>query len=109
MEVYSMDLRVRVVPSYRAGEGSQAALADRFKREHSVVLDRLSSHRDPEVARAVRRTGAKFWHLPPCSHDLNPIEQMWAKVKARDIESLITALGDARRPVTAKDAQGWFR
>jgi len=26
-------------------------------REHTVVLDRLSSHRDLEVARAVRRSG----------------------------------------------------
>lgn len=90
-------------------------LAPVLDREHIVVLDRLSSHMDPEVARAVRRTGAKFWHLPPYSHDLNPIEQMWAKVKAylrrvkaRDVETLITAIGDALRTVTAEDAQGWF-
>jgi transposase len=91
-------------------------LAPVLDRDHIVVFDRLSSHMNPEVARAVRRTGAKIWHLPPYSHDFNPIEQMWSKikaylrkVKARDEETLITAIGDALKTVTADDAQGWFR
>ena len=85
--------------------------------EHIVVLDRLSSHMNPQVARAVRRTKAKLWHLPPYSHDFNPIEQMWSKVKAylrkvkaRDLACLDRgASGDALRTITAEDAQGWFR
>jgi transposase len=84
--------------------------------DHIVVLDRLSSHMDPQVAQAVRKTKAKLWHLPPYSHDFNPIEQMWSKVKAylrkvkaRDVDALIAAIGDALRSITAKDAQGWYR
>lgn len=84
-------------------------------RDHIVVLDRLSSHMDPQVAKAVRKTGAKIWHLPPYAHDFNPIEQMWSKIKAylrkvktRDVDALIAAIGDALRTITAEDAQGWF-
>lgn len=91
-------------------------LAPAFDREHVVVLDRLSSHRDPQVAKAVRKTGAKLWHLPPYSHDLNPIEQMWSKVKAylrkvkpREVDALVVTIGEALRTITAEDAQGWFR
>lgn len=91
-------------------------LAPVLDKDHIVVLDRLSSHMDSDVTRAVHRVGARIWHLPPYSHDFNPIEQMWSKikaylrrVKARDEESLIVAIGDALKTITAEDAQGWFR
>jgi transposase len=90
-------------------------LAPVLDRDHIVVLDRLSSHRDPQVTKAVRKAGARIWHLPPYSHDFNPIEQMWSKIKAylrkvkpRDVDALIAAIGDALRTITAEDAQGWF-
>jgi transposase len=90
-------------------------LVPTLEPHHIVVLDRLTSHRDPQVAKAVRRTGAKIWHLPPYSHDFNPMEQMWSKVKAylrkvkaRDPEALIEAIGEALKTITAEDAQGWF-
>jgi transposase len=94
----------------------EKVLAPVLQRQHIVVLDRLSSHRDPAVAKAVRKTGAQLWHLPPYSHDFNPIEHMWSKIKAyvrkvkpREEDALITALGEAFRTITAADAQGWFR
>jgi transposase len=80
-----------------------------------VVLDRLSSHLDPQVIAALEAPGAEVWHLPPYSHDLNPIEQMWSKVKAylrkvkpRDMEALIAAIAEALRSVTTQDAANWF-
>jgi transposase len=80
-----------------------------------VVLDRLSSHLDPQVIAALEAPGAEVWHLPPYSHDLNPIEQMWSKVKAylrkvkpRDMETLIAAIAEALRSVTTQDAANWF-
>jgi transposase len=67
------------------------------------------------VVAAVEATGAEAWHLPPYSHDLNPIEQMWSKIKAylrkvkpRDMEGLISAIADALRTVSAQDAANWF-
>jgi len=46
-----------------------------------VVLDNLGSHRSPAIRTAIRRAGAKLAFLPPYSPDLNPIEQVFAKVK----------------------------
>ena len=46
-----------------------------------VVMDNLSSHKRPEIRRAIRQTGAQLIFLPPYSPDLNPIEQMFAKLK----------------------------
>jgi transposase len=43
-----------------------------------VVMDNLSSHKDPAIRRAIRAAGAKLFYLPPYSHDLNPIEQAFA-------------------------------
>jgi transposase len=47
-----------------------------------VVLDNLSSHKRTEVRRAIRKVGAKLFFLPPYSPDLNPIEQVFSKLKA---------------------------
>jgi len=47
-----------------------------------VVLDNLSSHKDPRARRAIRAVGAHLLFLPPYSPDLNPIEMVFAKLKA---------------------------
>ena len=46
-----------------------------------VVMDNLSAHKDPAVIRAIERSGAVVWHLPPYSPDLNPIEPMWSSLQ----------------------------
>ena len=46
-----------------------------------VVLDNLASHRSLAIRSAVLGAGAKLAFLPPYSPDLNPIEQVFAKVK----------------------------
>ena len=60
-----------------------------------VVLDNLGSHRSRAVRSSIRDAGAKLAFLPPYSPDLNPIEQVFAKVKhwmraaqARAIEAI---------------------
>jgi transposase len=47
-----------------------------------VVMDNLSSHKGPAIRKAIRAAGAKLFFLPPYSPDLNPIEQVFAKLKA---------------------------
>jgi transposase len=47
-----------------------------------VVMDNLGSHKGQAVRRAIRAAGAKLFFLPPYSPDLNPIEQVFAKLKA---------------------------
>lgn len=46
-----------------------------------VVLDNLGSHKGRAARAAVRAKGAHMIFLPPYSPDLNPIEQVFAKLK----------------------------
>lgn len=46
-----------------------------------VVMDNLGSHKSPAIRAALRQAGAKLFYLPPYSPDLNPIEQVFAKLK----------------------------
>ncbi|MEI6724438.1 MAG: IS630 family transposase [Betaproteobacteria bacterium] len=59
-----------------------------------VVLDNLGSHKGKAARATVRARGAHLLFLPPYSPDLNPIEQVFAKLKhlmrkaqTRDIEA----------------------
>jgi transposase len=73
-----------------------------------VVMDNLPAHKVSGVAQAIEARGAELRYLPPYSPDLNPIEQMFAKLKAllrkaaaRTIDALwdtIGALLDAFAP-----------
>jgi transposase len=46
-----------------------------------TVLDNLGSHKGEAVRAAIRAAGARLVFLPPYSPDLNPIEQVFAKLK----------------------------
>ena len=66
-----------------------------------VVMDNLGSHKGKAVRQAIEAVGARLLFLPPYSPDLNPIEQVFAKLKAllrkaaaRSIPTLWNALGD---------------
>jgi len=90
-------------------------LAPTLRRGDLVVLDNLSSHKRPRIARLVRARGAKLLFLPPYSPDFNPIEKMWSKVKSilcaiapRTSEDLHASITNALGQVTAQDAQSFF-
>ena len=81
-----------------------------------VVLDNLSAHKAPGVAEAIAAAGATVLYLPPYSPDLNPIENMWSKVKgrlrsaaARTLDALGEAIDAALAAVTRDDCRGFFR
>ena len=46
-----------------------------------VILDNLGSHKGEVARRAIRKAGAHLLFLPAYSPDLNPIEQVFAKLK----------------------------
>jgi len=46
-----------------------------------VIMDNLDSQRGKAVRQAIRKAGAHLIFLPPYSPDLNPIEQVFAKLK----------------------------
>lgn len=67
-----------------------------------VIMDNLSSHKVAGVRAAIEKTGARLLYLPPYSPDLNPIEQLFAKLKAllrkaaaRTLDALIDAIAEA--------------
>ena len=59
----------------------QEQLCPTLAKGDIVVLDNLSSHKKPAVRAAIREKGARLVFLPPYSPDLNPIEQVFAKLK----------------------------
>lgn len=82
----------------------------------TLIMDNLASHKTKAVREAVEATGAKLLFLPPYSPDLNPIENMWSKVKAhlraeekRSKKTLIRAIGRALKTITPNDCSGFFR
>ena len=46
-----------------------------------VVMDNLGSHKGKAARATIRAQGAHLIFLPPYSPDLNPIEQVFAKLK----------------------------
>jgi transposase len=46
-----------------------------------VILDNLGSHKGKAARHAIRQAGAHLLFLPAYSPDLNPIEQLFAKLK----------------------------
>jgi transposase len=57
-------------------------LAPTLQPGNIVVMDNLSSHKVKGVREAIEAVGATVVYLPPYSPDLNPIEQVFAKLKA---------------------------
>jgi len=47
-----------------------------------VVLDNLAAHKQPEIRAAIEQAGGSLRFLPPYSPDFNPIELVFAKLKA---------------------------
>ena len=67
-----------------------------------VILDNPGSHKGKNVRRAIRAAGAKLFLLPKYSPDLNPIGQVFAKLKgllrqaaARTVDDICDAIGQA--------------
>ena len=80
-----------------------------------VVMDNLGSHKGAAVRHAIRATGAKLFFLPPYSPDLNPIEQMFAKLKtllrklaARSIEATWRRIGELLTQFTPDECANYL-
>ncbi len=46
-----------------------------------VIMDNLGSHKGETVRAAIKSVGARLLFLPPYGPDLNPIEQVFSKLK----------------------------
>jgi transposase len=81
-----------------------------------VVLDNLGSHKGEGIRSLIRKAGARLAFLPPYSPDLNPIEQVFAKLKtllrraeARTIEAVGNRIGELLHAFTTTECANYFR
>jgi transposase len=81
-----------------------------------VVLDNLSAHKVPGVREAVEAAGATLLYLPPYSPDFNPIEQLFAKLKAllrkaaeRSVDALWTRIATLLTAFPPDECANYFR
>ncbi|KAG2224060.1 hypothetical protein INT45_004941 [Circinella minor] len=64
-----------------------------------IVMDNATIHKTSEVLQAICNNGHISPFLPPYSPFLHPIEECWAKIKAKK----------AAKTVSAKDCKGYIR
>ena len=79
-------------------------------------MDNLGSHKGEAVRAAIRSVGARLLFLPPYSPDLNPIEQVFAKLKhllrkakERTIETTWRRIGSLLHAFTPAECSNYFR
>lgn len=101
-------------PTFRAYV--EQALAPVLKPGDVVVLDNLPAHKVAGVKEAIASRRASLMYLPPYSPDLNPIEQLFAKLKAllrkasaRTRDALWNSIGQTLDAFTPAECQNYIR
>jgi transposase len=68
------------------------------------------------VRQLIRSAGAKLFFLPKYSPDLNPIEQVFAKLKhlirkaaARTVDAVCAAIGEALQAFTPEECANYLK
>ena len=81
-----------------------------------VVMDNLAAHKVAGVREAIQAAGASVLYLPPYSPDLNPIEQLFAKLKAllrktaaRTKDALWSAIGQLLDAFPETECRNYLR
>jgi transposase len=93
----------------------EKVLAPTLRPGDIVILDNLGAHKVAGVRAAVEARGARLLYLPPYSPDLNPIEQLFAKLKAllrkaaaRTVEALWTAVATLLTAFSTDECANYF-
>jgi transposase len=91
-------------------------LAPTLKPGDIVIMDNLSSHKGEAVRKAIRNAGARLFFLPPYSPDLNPIEQVFAKLKTllrkaaeRSVEATWRRIGTLLDAFPPQECANYFK
>ncbi len=94
----------------------EEVLVPTLKPGDIVILDNLSSHKIAGIREAIEANDARILYLPPYSPDLNPIEQLFAKLKAllrRAAERTVAAtwrrIGELLACFTPQECANYFR
>ena len=93
----------------------EQVLAPSLSAGDVVVMDNLPAHRVSGIKTAIEGAGAKLLYLPPYSPDFNPIEQVFAKLKAhlrkaaaRTVDDLWAAITAILKTFSPADCQNYF-
>ena len=93
----------------------ETVLVPTLKAGDIVIMDNLGSHKGKAVRRAIRAAGARLLFLPKYSPDLNPIEQLFSKLKhelrkaaKRTVEAVSSAIADILDTVTADECRNYL-
>src|SRR6266851_2874902 len=82
LAVGNVALQRRSAAGLRAsGSMSRRSSSPTLRPGDIVIMDNLGSHKAKAVRQLIRAAGAKLFFLPKYSPDLNPIEQVFAKLK----------------------------
>ena len=91
-------------------------LVPTLKEGDIVIMDNLGSHKGVAVRAAIRGAGARLFFLPPYSPDLNPIEQVFAKLKillrkaeARTVDTVSSAIGGLLESFSPDECRNYLR
>lgn len=94
----------------------ERCLAPALQPGDVVIMDNLSSHKIDGVRQAIERVGARVVYLPPYSPDLNPIEQVFAKLKhllrkaaKRSTATLWDKIGELLASYAPAECANYFR
>lgn len=81
-----------------------------------VIMDNLGSHKGGVIRKLIRAAGARLFFLPPYSPDLNPIEQVFAKIKTllrkaeeRTIDGIVERIGRLLQAITPTECANYLR
>jgi transposase len=94
----------------------QQQLVPVLKPGDIVAMDNLGSHKSAAVRQIIKAAGARLWFLPPYSPDLNPIEQVFAKIKhwmrcaqKRTIDETWRQIGTLVATIEPDECDNYFR
>ena len=94
----------------------EQVLVPTLRPDDIVILDNLGSHKAPAIRKAIRAAGARLLFLPAYSPDLNPIEQVFAKLKhllrkatERSKEAVWRRIGDLLDLFTPQECENYLR
>ena len=94
----------------------EAVLVPTLRPGDIVIMDNLGSHKSKRARAAIRKAGAHLIFLPKYSPDLNPIEQVFAKLKhllrkaaARTVETVCAAIGTLLGTFTSDECANYFK
>jgi putative transposase len=80
-----------------------------------VIMDNLGSHKADAIRTAIHRVGARLLFLPPYSPDLNPIEQVFSKLKhtlrkamGRSVEAVEQAIAKVLPTISKQECNNYI-